>query len=267
VTLLLIGLGGAAVFIGLIASMIGVGGGIFMVPLLSLSHIAKTTQEAVGTSLATIIFTSISSSLAYRSQKVLDLRLGLWLMPGAALGTWLGAFLTQFISSGRLSVAFGIFMLYPAAMMLRGRQPREIALLFRRSRAEGTYNPVEILILGVGAGLAAGFFGIGGGIVMVPAMAILLGLDMVQAVATSLFVMGASSLTGAIQHWLQGNVLLDLQNPWVSPVLPLILGITIGAQLGPRISVKMPKARLRQLFGLVLLYSSVNMILNGIKTV
>ncbi len=257
-SLILLGLGGAAVFIGLIASMIGVGGGIFMVPLLSLSHLVGTTQEAVGTSLAAIIFTSISSSLAYRRERVLDLRLGLAVMPGAVLGAWLGAYLTRFISSGWLSVAFGLFLLYPAGMMLRGKQPREVALLFRRSRATGNYHPVEAALLGLGAGLASGFFGIGGGIVMVPAMAIFLGLDIVQAVATSLFVMGPSSLIGSLQHFLQGNVHLEL-------ALPLILGITLGAQLGPRLSVRMPKAWLRQLFGLVLLYSSVNMVLNGLK--
>ncbi len=265
-TLILIGLGGAAVFIGLIASMIGVGGGIFMVPLLSLAHLVGTTQEAVGTSLAAIIFTSISSSLAYRRQKVLDLKLGLAVMPGAVLGAWLGAYLTRFISSGWLAIAFGIFMLYPAGMMLRGKQPREIALLFRRSRARsqasasGNYHPLEAALLGLGAGLASGFFGIGGGIVMVPAMALFLGLDIVQAVATSLFVMGPSSLIGSLQHFLQGNVHLEL-------ALPLILGITLGAQLGPLISTRMPKVRLRQLFGLVLLYSAVNMILSGLKSV
>jgi uncharacterized membrane protein YfcA len=257
-SLILLGLGGAAVFIGLIASMIGVGGGIFMVPLLSLSHLVGTTQEAVGTSLAAIIFTSLSSSLAYRRQRVLDLRLGLAVMPGAVAGAWLGAYLTRFISSGWLAVAFGIFLLYPAGMMLRGRQPREIALLFRRSRAEGRYHPLEAAALGLGSGLAAGFFGIGGGIVMVPAMAIFLGLDIVQAVATSLFVMGPSALIGSMEHLLQRHVHLEL-------ALPLILGITLGAQLGPRISTRMPKARLRQLFGLVLLYSSVNMILSGLR--
>ena len=259
-TLILIGLGGAAIFIGLIASMIGVGGGIFMVPLLSLSHLVGTTQEAVGTSLAAIIFTSLSSSLAYRRQRVLALRLRQAEMPGAVLGAWQAPNLTRFISSGWLSIAFGLFLFYPAGMMLRGKQPREIALLFRRSRAEGRYHPLEAALLGLGSGLAAGFFGIGGGIVMVPAMAIFLGLDIVQAVATSLFVMGPSALIGSLQHLLQGHVHLEL-------ALPLILGIIIGAQLGPRISVRMPKARLRQLFGLALLYSAVNMILNGLRAV
>lgn len=251
-------LGGAAIFIGLIASMIGVGGGIFMVPLLSLAGFVATTQEAVGTSLAAVVFTSISSSVAYMAQRVVELRLGAMLMPATILGAWLGAFLTRFISSGGLSLAFGLLLLYPAAMMLRGRQPREIARLFRRSMASEGYSLVEIFLLGLGAGLASGFFGIGGGIVMVPAMAIFLRLDIVEAVATSLFVMGPSALIGALQHLFQGNLHLNL-------ALPLILGIIVGAQLGPRLSVKMPQSRLRQLFGLVLLYSAVNMVLGGIR--
>ncbi len=253
-------LGGAAIFIGFLASMIGVGGGIFMVPLLSLSRLVATTQEAVGTSLAAVVFTSISSTWAYRAKGILDLKLGLMLMPAAILGAWLGAFLTRFISSGGLSIAFGILLLYPATMMLRGRQPREIAGLFRRSASGNGYSPLEVALLGLGAGLASGFFGIGGGIVMVPAMAIFLQLDIVAAVATSLFVMGPSALIGSLQHFRQGNLHPEL-------ALPLIVGIVIGAQLGPRLSVKISKARLRQLFGLVLLYSSVNMILNGIEAI
>ena len=256
--MILLLLGSAAVFIGLVASMIGVGGGIFMVPLLSLSHLVGTTQEAVGTSLAAVVFTSISSTLAYRSKRVIQLKLGLWLMPATILGAWTGAYLTRFISSGGLSVAFGLLLLYPAVMMLRGRQPREIAGLFRKSPAGNNYSPIEVFLLGLGAGLASGFFGIGGGIVMVPAITIFLRLDILEAVATSLFVMGPSALIGTAQHLLQGNLHLEL-------ALPLIVGIVIGAQLGPRLSTRLPRARLRQLFGLALAYSAVNMILSGIS--
>lgn len=253
-------LGGAALFIGLIASMIGVGGGIFMVPLLSLSHLVGTMQEAVGTSLAAVIFTSLSSTLAYRAKRVVELKLGLMLMPTTILGAWAGAYLTRFISSGGLSVAFGLLLLYPAVMMLRGRPPREVARLFRWSASRDGYNLIGVALLGLGAGLASGFFGIGGGIVMVPAMAIFLQLEIISAVATSLFVMGPSALIGALQHFFQGNLHPEL-------ALPLIVGIIIGAQLGPQLSTRIPQVRLRQLFGLALLYSVVNMILSGIRAI
>ena len=249
---------GAAIGIGLIASMIGIGGGLFMVPLLSLGGFVGTTQEAVGTSLAAVIFTSLSSSLAYHRQRVLDLRLGLLLLPTALLGAWSGAYLTTFISSAKLSLAFGMLMLYPATVMLRGQGPKELAQELRGGDGqERNYSAIQVLLIGLGAGLASGFFGIGGGIVMVPAMVLLLRLEMVQAVATSLLVMGPGALIGAAEHLWQGHLHPEL-------ALPLILGIVIGAQLGPRLSPHLPQARLRQLFSLVLLYSAANMILRGI---
>jgi hypothetical protein len=240
----------AAIFIGFIASMIGVGGGIFMVPLLAFFFV-ETTQEAIGTSLAAIIFTSISSSIAYRN--VINKKLGLVLMPTTIAGAWLGAMATRYVSSAALSIAFGILMLYPAGMMIKGKEPKEIAKFFsNRSGNLLTMAP----FIGVAAGMASGFLGIGGGIVMVPTLTIL-GIDIVVAVATSLFVMAPSASLAAWQHWRQQNLHPQL-------AIPLILGIIIGAQIGPRISTRMPKVRLRQLFGLVLLYSAFNMIWKGV---
>ena len=101
-------------------------------------------------------------------------------------------------------------------------------------------------------------FGIGGGTVFVPSLAVFLGLDIVTAVATSLFVMIPTTIIGAAKHWMQGNLHVEL-------ALPLILGIIIGTQIGPRIGSKIPKKRLRQLFGIVLLYAAVNMIVRGFR--
>lgn len=145
--------------------------------------------------------------------------------------------------------------------MLLGREPKEIAVWLKHNPTSSSgkvhYNPWAILIVGLVAGMAAGFFGIGGGIVMVPAMNLLLGSDIVTAVSTSLFVMGPSALIAAFQHWFQGNLIFK----WA---IPLALGIILGAQLGAFLTTKVPKVRLRQLFGLVLLYSSINMIWKGL---
>lgn len=84
------------------------------------------------------------------------------------------------------------------------------------------------------------------------------GLDIVAAVAVSLFVMIRTAAISAATAWLEGTLHLEF-------ALPLILGIVIGAQIGPRIGARVPKVRLRQLFGVVLLYAAVNMILKGIQ--
>ncbi|MBI1730552.1 sulfite exporter TauE/SafE family protein [Candidatus Acetothermia bacterium] len=247
-----------AIPIGWVASMIGVGGGIFMVPLLTLLYV-PTTQIAVGTSLAAIVFNSLSSTFSYARQRVIQLSLAMMILPGAAVGAWLGAYLTDFISSGMLALAFGVVMLYSAGIMLWGKAPKDLAAKFQKKSEDGNSRPhwLFVLIVGLLAGLASGFFGIGGGIVMVPAMTILLGVDIVPAVATSLFVMGPISLVGVAQHAFLGNVRLEF-------AAPLAIGIVIGAQLGAYTTTRVPQLFLRRLFGIVLLYSAINMILKGL---
>jgi uncharacterized membrane protein YfcA len=116
-----------------------------------------------------------------------------------------------------------------------------------------------VAAVGFVAGLASGFFGIGGGAVMVPALTLVLGTEMLSAVATSLFVMGPSVVVGTAQHALQGNVRLDL-------VVPLAIGIAVGAQLGALSTARVSAAALRRLFGVVLLYSAANMVLQGLRS-
>lgn len=230
--------------------MVGVGGGVFMVPLLTLGNLVATTQEAAGTSIAAVIFTSLSSSVAYWRKGHINLRLGLSVMPGALAGGWLGAFLTPYLASEWLAVGFGIFLLYPAGRMLLGREPKEAP------RGGRTTIP-RALGVGLLAGTVSGLFGVGGGTVMVPALSLVLGLDVLAAVATSLFVMAPSAALATFQHALQGHTHWEL-------AIPLILGIMAGAQVGPRASTRMPKRRLGQLFSLVLLYAAVNMVLAGL---
>ncbi|MEA3239389.1 MAG: sulfite exporter TauE/SafE family protein [Candidatus Bipolaricaulota bacterium] len=246
----------AAIGMGFFASLLGVGGGIFMVPLLMLAAYVPTIQQAAGTSIAGVVFTSISSTIAYALRRAIDFRIGLILMPTTIIGAWCGARLTNVINAHWLSIGFGVLLLYPVAMMIQGKQPKEIGLSLH-GHIKGIKLYVVGGLIGLIAGTASGMFGIGGGTVMVPALAVFLGLDIVTAAATSLFVMVPSATMGTYQHWVQGNVHPEL-------ALPLILGLIIGAQIGPRIGHHIPKRRLRQLFGVVLLYAAINMIVKGL---
>ena len=247
----------AAIGIGGLASLLGVGGGIFMVPLLLLGGFVPITQEAAGTSIAAVVFTSLSGSIAYGVKRLINVRIGLLLMPTTILGAWCGACLTTVINPRWLSIAFGVLLFYPVAMMIQGKPPKEIGLSLHGEK-KGVRLVVITALLGLAAGVASGLFGIGGGTVMVPALAVFLGLDIVTAAATSLFVMAPSAIIATYQHWAQGYLHPEL-------ALPLILGIVIGAQIGPRIGTRIPKERLRQLFGIVLLYAAINMIIKGVR--
>ena len=226
-----------------------------MVPLLLLGGFVPTMHQAAGTSIVGVVFTSLSGAIAYWGRRAINVHVGLILMPLAVLGAWAGAWGSAFINARWLEVGFAGLLLYPAGMMLLGKSPKEIPLSLR-GEVRGVRFHLMAVLVGFIAGTASGMFGIGGGTVMVPALAVFLGLDIVTAAATSLFVMIPSAMIGSYQHWVQGELYLGL-------ALPLILGLIIGAQIGPRLSSRIPKRRLRQLFGVVLTYAIVNMILKA----
>ena len=246
----------AAIATGFAASLLGLGGGIFMTPLLLLGGFVATQQAAAGTSVAAVLFTGISASIAYYKRHVIDFRIGLMFMVPALAGVFLGGYVAGAVKSSWLTIAFGIFLLYPMGMMLFGKTPKELKPIIKRE-ASGFKLYAMIALLGLVAGTATKVFGIGGGIVFVPSLIMFLGFDIVTAVATSLFVMIPTALASSLTSWFSGTLRVEL-------AVPLILGIVIGAQIGPRVSVHISKKRLLQLFALVLLYAAVNMILKGL---
>jgi uncharacterized membrane protein YfcA len=245
-----------AIGIGGMASLLGLGGGVFMTPLLLLGGFVATQPEAAGTGIAAVVFTGISASIAYHKRRAIDFRIGLLFMPTALAGVFLGTYIVGVARPSLLTIAFGIFLLYPVTLMLIGKAPKELTPI-AKGEASGLRMYVLIAVLGLVAGTATKLFGIGGGTVFVPSLVMFLGVDIVTAVATSLFVMVPTALVGSATSWFQGTLHLEL-------ALPLILGIVIGAQIGPRIGARLPKRRLRQLFGLALLYAAVSMILKGL---
>jgi uncharacterized membrane protein YfcA len=242
--------------IGFVASLLGLGGGVFMTPLLLLAGFVSTQPDAAGTSVAAVVFTGISASIAYFRRKVIDFRIGLSFMPTAILGVFLGKYIIQSVNPSWLTIAFGIFLLYPVGMMLLGKTPKD-AKARLKGWSSGLRYYLLVGVIGLVAGVATKLFGIGGGTVFVPSLVVLLGIDIVTAAATSLFVMIPIALISAITSWQAGTL------HWML-ALPLILGIIIGAQVGPRVGKSISKKRLRQVFGIVLLYAAANMITKGI---
>ncbi len=247
----LLSLGGIA--IGAVASLLGIGGGIFITPLLLLSGLVATAQEAAGTSIVAVMANGLASTIAYGRRGVTNWKVGLALVPGAVAGGWLGPWIGREIASSTLALAFGIFLLYPATVLLRGKQPKD---LFRGGGKSGV-GVLAGLGIGLVAGTAGGLFGIGGGVIMVPALTFL-GLDIVTAAATSLFVMVPSGAVSTLRHALAGNTHWDL-------AFALIAGVLVGSQIGPVLSSRLPAPWIRRLFALVLVYVSVNMILRGLS--
>ena len=213
-------------------------------------------QHAAGTSIAGVVFTGISGAIAYCRKHVVDYRTGLLFMPTALMGTFIGNYIVRSVSSSVLSIAFGIFLLYPAIMMLAGKTPKDAKARLKGWSSGWRYYSLVGLI-GLVAGIATRLFGIGGGTVFVPSLVMLLGMDIHTAVATSLFVMVPTAISSATTSYINGTLHFEL-------AIPLILGIIIGAQLGPQIGHRVPQKRLRQLFGLVLIFIAIRMVVREI---
>jgi uncharacterized membrane protein YfcA len=256
------------VLVGLVASMVGVGGGVFIVPILSVIF-DFTSQKAVGTSLAVIIFTSLASTYAYSRQKRIDYKVGLVSAVSTIPGAVLGAYLTNLISSNLLGIVFSVFLILVAVHMavnMRIPWPKAAKASIRWHRrlvdSDGKvfeYDADILLgsLLAFFGGFSSGLLGIGGGSVMVPILHLVANLPMHVTVATSMFIMIFTSAAGVLTHLQLGNVQLDYS-------ACIAIGVVFGAQFGARIAKKASGKMLKTVFSIVLLLVSVRLLLKFI---
>ncbi|MBN1918954.1 MAG: sulfite exporter TauE/SafE family protein [Verrucomicrobia bacterium] len=273
---------------GFVAGFYGVGGGIITVPMLYIVF-RVDSNVAVGSSLAVILGTSISATIRHHRLRQVDARLGLLMFAGGFVGTWLGAGLVEllkrlgefsFAPRAILAVNFVIPLIYGVYLVLVGRTfQRETA----RRRQELRDNPdapfraplrrvlerlawrplvslpssgIErvsvwmLALIGVLAGLTAGLLGVGGGIVMVPAMIYILGVPTGIAIGTSLFMIILNSAVGTFFHASGLGFFSRTGNSNCDLVLAtcLLIGSTLGAQLGAAITKKLHGVQIRRTF-------------------
>ena len=198
---------GAAFLAGIAGSTLGIGGGVFLVPYLTLNPVLHLPlQEAIAVSLVGVIATSSGAASTYVRDRLTNLRLGIFLEVATTLGAILGAFVAVYIAPFVLEVIFGLVVLYAAIFMIRTREgARERAAiaeeetgLAKRLRLSGFYFDPEdqavyryrVVRLGAGfcvsavAGGVSGLLGVGGGFIKVPAMNVLMRVPRFEPVNT-----------------------------------------------------------------------------------
>ena len=255
--------------IGMLAAMTGIGGGVFIVPLL-ISLYAFAPANAVGTSLTTIIFTALASTLNYSRQRRIYYRTGLVLALATAPGAFLGAYLTSIIPPQWLGLIFGVFLIFVALRMAinfntlrRKNSDNKKSELQSTPRSDSELVVSKTIILQGAAlsffgGLASGLLGIGGGVLLVPIMTLAIGMPIHIATATSMFTMIFTSISGVAQHYVANHIVLEY-------ALPLALGTVLGAQAGAYASKKVSGRNLGRIFGIMLLVVSIQMILKYVS--
>ncbi|QIZ10466.1 sulfite exporter TauE/SafE family protein [Priestia megaterium] len=265
------------VVIGLIASslgsLIGLGGGIIIVPsLLYLSTLSAfghiTPQVAVGTSLFTMIFTGLSSTLAYMKHKTVDYKSGLIFLIGSGPGSILGAWVTEGLHMKTFNIFFGLFIIFISIILLLKdklkpipyRKDRGIIRTFTDNAGktfEYGYNPIVGVLIAFVVGFLSGVFGVGGGSLMVPTMILVFFFPPHVATATSMFMILPTSLLSSITHITLGNV------DWLY-ALALVPGAWIGAKVGVLLNTKLKSKTIVLILRTILVIVGIRLIYQGI---
>ncbi|WP_200889539.1 sulfite exporter TauE/SafE family protein [Cohnella kolymensis] len=265
IVLLLVGII-SAVF----GSIVGLGGGIIIVPVLVLMGEPLlgnpvTSQTAVGTSLAVLIFTALSATITYRKQGKVDFRTGWLFFATSGPAAMIGAQLTNGIARGPFQLSFGLFMLFMFTLMVARERMKPLGIDWpiKRSFTDGQgnvhnygYNLWLALLIGCGVGLCSGLFGIGGGSLFVPLMVLLFAFPPHVATATSMFVILLSSILGSGVHLWHGNI------DWLL-FAALAPGAIIGGRIGALIASRLSGGQLLWLLRATLLAMAVYLIIQG----
>ncbi len=244
----LVGVGLAA---GGIGALLGVGGGLILVPgLIFISGLPF--QNAVAASLVCVVGTSVAGSTVYLRQDRVDLPVAIELQFFTVVGAVVAGLVAAFMPAGPLYFAFSILLLVTAYRMWpRQRRVPERATHFvgrRRHAAAGA---------SVGAGLVSGLLGVGGGVLNVPILHLLVGIPFDRATATSVYIIGLTASAAAAVYLVRGDVEL-----WVAgaALIGTMLGAGVAALFARRVQVRVLKVG----FVVLLLYVAFRMVGRGV---
>jgi uncharacterized membrane protein YfcA len=262
-----------AIAAGFLGALLGLGGGIIIVPVLTLFYHVNI-RYAIAASLISIVATSSGAAASYLKDSLTNLRLAVFLEIGTVSGAMVGFFLATFIQAKYLFLLFGFFLFFSALMMLRKREgqlsitnhPWADALKLDGAYPEGdgkwVFYKVQQVPLGLiamfGAGVLSALLGIGSGIFKVLAMDGAMKLPIKVSSATSNFMIGVTASASAGAYLLRGDIIPEI-------AAPVSVGIIIGSFLGAKAMVKMPANRIRQIFVVVLIIVSVQMVWKGLS--
>jgi len=278
--------GGAAA--GGFGSLLGLGGGVLLVPLLTLVF-GLDLRAAVGVSLVSVIVTSSAAAGVYLERNIANLRLGMTLELFTACGALVGGLVAFLIDERLLTFLFSGLLVYVAITMLRAREPapddgaqlrpdldvpddhhveplaagdlvsfRSAALARLSGEAYAVRNLGRGIVGSTGAGVVSALLGIGGGIIKVPLMHVGMGVPLRVATATSNLMIGVTAAASAVIYLLRDEI-----DPYVAG--PVAICVFVGASIGARVAHRIELRLLNLLFVAVLLWTALQMFLEAVQ--
>jgi len=263
-----------SIFAGIFGAIVGLGGGIVVIPVLTILF-GVDIHFAIGASIVAIIGTSSGAASTYVKDKVTNLRVGMFLELASASGAIVGAAIAAYTNSAALGIIFGsilLISLVPMVIKIGEEIPEspELKGLAKRLGLKGSYTekdgrvieynstrPAEGLAGTAVAGVLSGLLGIGGGAFKVLSMDIAMKLPMKVSTTTSNFMIGVTAAASAGIYLARGDV-----DPLI--VAPVALGILVGAAVGARVLLRSRNTTIRKVFAVVLAVAAAEMILSAL---
>lgn len=265
-----------AIIAGALGSLLGLGGGLIVIPALTLIF-GVDMKYAIGASIVSVIATSSGAAAAYVRERMTNLRVAMVLEVATVAGALTGAYVAGYIGTRWLFVIFGLIMGYSALAMLRKRrehlveksQPDALATelhlhssyfdeSLRREVQYDVARPTLGFVLMYVAGVVSGLLGIGSGALKVPAMDLAMRLPIKVSTATSNFMMGVTAAASAGVYFARGDI-----NPYIAA--PVAAGVMIGATGGSMLLGKLQNRSVRAVFVIVLIIVSIQMLIKGLR--
>lgn len=263
-------------FAGILGSLLGLGGGMIVIPALTLL-LGIDIRLAIGASIVSVIATSSGAAAAYVRDRLANLRVAMFLELGTTAGAITGAWIAGMLHPRWLYILFGAILGYSAVAMLRPRArkldlPHGDTRLAHELRLHSSYfddarghevayqpaRPLLGLALMYLAGIVSGLLGIGSGALKVPAMDLAMELPIKVSTATSNFMIGVTAAASAGLYFTRGQI-----DPFIAA--PVAIGVLAGAFVGSKLLSRLSSRALRVTFVTVLVLVSLQMLVRGLR--
>ena len=256
---------------GLLGSLTGLGGGVVVIPVLTLCF-GVDFHYAVGAALVASIATSSGSGSAYVKEGVTNIRLGMFLEIATTIGAVCGAAVAIYLNSNTIAIIYGGVLVLTAIMQQRRKSDhdgvvgsemaRRLKLFGSWPQKDGTMKNYQLRHVGGGfsvmyvAGILSGILGIGSGVLKVIAMDGIMKVPFKVSTTTSNFMMGVTACASAVIYVQRGNIVPGM-------ACPVMIGVLFGALTGAKLLKRLDVRLLRRIFCIVILMVAANMIYQG----
>ncbi len=262
-----------AISAGLLGSLTGLGGGVIIIPLLTLGF-GVPMHYAIGASLVSVIGTSSGAAVAFVKEGFTNMRVGMFLEIATTAGAVVGALVSGMLNPNTIGIIFASILILTVILNLKGKPDHQELLikgsLEDRLKLYGTFpdkgiiksysarNTISGFFMMMFAGAMSGLLGIGSGALKVLAMDNMMKLPFKVSTTTSNFMIGVTAVAGALIYFQRGEIIPVI-------VAPVLVGVVVGSFIGSKTLMKSKTKKLKTFFAIVITILSIYMMYNGIR--